>query len=389
MSAKGVRSGARRAVMYLGIGALVYVVLLAGYSFYHFSATKSQLLTYGLNESTATLLSWAVMFIAIALPLVAAIRIIILRGRVPDYVAVMVLPLISWGIKQTPANFSAVSGEALKYCAERPGGELFCRDYPGTDPITRMPLEPLSAERASIEFRRERNMIPTQITKPFEEIQFFDELSGRPIVWIWKGPDGCFEPFNNEGVHPSRGVPLIPISADHIREMRACLAKRKADDRRAAAEKDAAARAAVEQRQREARLAAETRQADLALARRRQQEAEQARQKSFQTAMAMSPDGWSATSSWRANVAGKQVELRYTERRRQDALELAKRLNALGATLSHTLVEPSNARMHSKLTYAFAQYDAADAIRAASISLTRLELISSDSGSTSIRIDLN
>lgn len=250
MKAENVGSGAAKIARYVGYGALFYVLAIGVYSLFYYSATKDRLLTFGTNESTAHLLAIGVMLIAIALPLRAAFRIIALRGRSIDYVAVMILPMITWGTRQLPASFSGKTGEVLEYCAERPDGEPYCRDHAGFDPLTGASLEPVTREDADTAFRRGRGMIPQRIDLPFNQMNFFDSLDGRPLVWIRLSPDGCFEAFNNRGMHPVEGTPLIPVTREHITAMRRCLDQRAAD----AADQEAARRAVTElAEQREAR----------------------------------------------------------------------------------------------------------------------------------------
>ena len=109
---------------FVRIAAFAYVVIIGAFAFINFTVLGSLFLTYGLNQSTATLLSWSVISIVIAIPVVAVLRVSLLRGRALVNGAVLVLPLITWGTKQLPADFDAVTGVALKYCAERLHGGL-------------------------------------------------------------------------------------------------------------------------------------------------------------------------------------------------------------------------------------------------------------------------
>lgn len=228
---------------YVGIGAIVYVTLFGLYSLFHFQTTKAKLLEYGLNASTAQLLAIVVMLLAIALPMMAIFRILAMRGRPLDYGVALVLPLISWGIAQLPARFSATTGEALQYCATRPGGKQFCLDREGFDPLTGAKLTPVTREGVIINQRRSLGLMPQRISAPFEQIQFFDTLSGEPVVWVAPSGDGCFEAFDNPGVHPAEGTALIPVTRELIAGMRQCISNR---SQRAAQQKEAQ-RVAAEQ----------------------------------------------------------------------------------------------------------------------------------------------
>lgn len=211
----------------VGIVLLVYVVGIAIFGVFHYSTTRSKLLTYGLSDATGSLVAWAVMLVAFGLPAFAIFRIIMFRGKPYHYAAAMILPLISWGIAQIPANFDATTGEALKYCARRPGGELFCLDRPGIDPLTQQPLAQIDAKLAERQFREERGLLPKRIAHAVEAIQFFDPLSDQnkpePKVWVSRNDQGCYDLFDNPGVHPQTGDPLLPVTKDIVRTIMQCV----------------------------------------------------------------------------------------------------------------------------------------------------------------------
>lgn len=241
----------------LGISALLYVVLFGAYSYFQFGSTKGKLLQFGLSEATSHLLAIAVMLIAIAIPLLAVVRILAMRGRTIDYGMVMVLPLISWLIQQIPAKFDSTTGVALKYCANRPNGEKFCLDREGFDPQTGMKLMPVTPEAVAEDAIRVNNLQARRIEVPFEEIVFFDVVNGDPLVWVYPTSDGCFESFSNAGVHPTEGVALIPVTRELVSGMRTCLSTLEEQATQARAEKIAAERKAEDERKRQAELAAE------------------------------------------------------------------------------------------------------------------------------------
>lgn len=211
----------------VGVLLVVYVVGIAIYGVVQYSTTKSKLLTYGFSDATGSLVAWAVMLVAFGFPAFAVFRIFFLKGKPYHYAAAMVLPLISWGIAQVPANFDARTGEALKYCAKRPGGELFCLDRPGIDPLTKQPLVPMDAKLAERQFREGRGLVPKRITERVESIQFFDPLSDpnkpEPKVWVVKNDQGCYDLYDNPGVHPQTGEPLNPVTTETVRSILRCL----------------------------------------------------------------------------------------------------------------------------------------------------------------------
>jgi len=205
-----------------GIALLVYVVSMSIFAILKYSTTKSTLLSYGISDATGTLIAWAVMFIAIGIPGLAIIRLFIFRGRPYDYAVAMILPLISWGIAQIPANFDAQTGKALRYCSYRPDNSLFCLDRPGIDPLTQKKLVPMNPSLAELEFRKDRGLAPKRIAQPVANMVFFDPLTAQPKVWVHKNDQGCFDMFDNPGVDPQSGDPLSPITKEAVRLIKEC-----------------------------------------------------------------------------------------------------------------------------------------------------------------------
>jgi hypothetical protein len=217
----GLASAGGRLIRIGAIALLLYVVFMLVFAISNYSGTKSSLISHGASNATASLIAWAVMLIAAGLPTLALVRIFNWRGRPIDYAAAMILPLISWGIAQFPANFDQ-TGAALKYCSNRPDGTLFCLDHAGVDPITQTKLTPMSASLAEVEFRRNKGLVPKRIALPPAEIVFFDALTGQPKVWVHENDQGCFDIFDNPGVDPQSGEPLSQITKKVVRAIKEC-----------------------------------------------------------------------------------------------------------------------------------------------------------------------
>jgi hypothetical protein len=209
-------------VKIVGIALLVYVAGISIFLIYNFSTTKSKLLSYGISEATGSLVAWVVMLIAIGIPTIAILRIFIFRARTYDYAAAMILPLISWGIAQMPANFDAKTGKALKFCSYRPDNSLFCLDHAGIDPITQQKLIPMNPNIAEVQFRKEKGLSPKRVTQPVADIVFFDPLTAQPKVWVHKNDQGCFHMFDNPGADPQSGELLLPITKEIVRLIKEC-----------------------------------------------------------------------------------------------------------------------------------------------------------------------
>jgi hypothetical protein len=222
----GIASTGGRLLRVAGVALVLYVLGMAIFAISRYSATKSTLLSYGISDATGSLIAWAVGLIAIGIPGLAIVRLFFFRGRLYNYVAAMILPLISWGMAQIPANFDASTGKALKFCSGRPDGTLFCLDHPGIDPMTQSQLVPMNSRLADLEFRKERGLAPKQMTGPVADITFFDSLTGQPRVWVHKSDDGCFDMFDNPGADPQSGEALSPVTKEFVRQIKECVHRR-------------------------------------------------------------------------------------------------------------------------------------------------------------------
>lgn len=214
----------------IGLVLLAYVVALAVYGYYHYEGTRSRLLTYGISEATAAFAATVVLLIALGVPAFSLVRIIAARGRPADYAFVLILPLLTWLTSLIPANFDARTGKVLRFCADRPDGSLFCLDHEGIDPLTQRKLLPIDSNTAEMEFRKQKGLAPKLISKSVSSVVFFDPLSGQPKVFLAKNDTGCFDIFDNPGVHPQTGDRLMPATKDLIRQLSAC--RRKESDSR-------------------------------------------------------------------------------------------------------------------------------------------------------------
>ena len=52
---------------------------------------------------------------------------------------------------------------------------------------------------------------PKQVLEPS---QFFDPVTGDPLIWYYEGPDGRIEFFDERGFHPRYAKPLLPVTPE-------------------------------------------------------------------------------------------------------------------------------------------------------------------------------
>lgn len=166
----------------------------------------------------------------------------------------------------TPAFFSAISGEPVIWYAADKNGTVELYDLMGYHPQTAEELRPVTPQ--VVETWKEQNdrtakRIPVKIDP--NSFAFFDPMNGAARVWYWRSEGGDWEFYDGPGFHARTGDPLKLINRDVIAEWKAALeaaaAKKKAEaeqavrearERAAAAERDVRERAAAEQRAREA-----------------------------------------------------------------------------------------------------------------------------------------
>ena len=67
---------------------------------------------------------------------------------------------------------------------------------------------------------------------------FFDQISGEPRAWYWRGPDGQYEFYDGPGFHPGTGDPLAVLTKDLVLKFQ----KETADQAKKRADVDAAAK---------------------------------------------------------------------------------------------------------------------------------------------------
>jgi hypothetical protein len=107
--------------------------------------------------------------------------------------------------------FNQSSGEALQWFVTEPGGVIVRYDSPGYDKAG-VPKRPVTPQICHIIQLQKRGIRPHEITADLRQITFFDNISGQPLVWYFKSPDGRIEFFDAEGMHPMLGEPLLPIT---------------------------------------------------------------------------------------------------------------------------------------------------------------------------------
>lgn len=93
--------------------------------------------------------------------------------------------------------------------------ELF--NLMGFHPESGEELLPITAEVIRVyKEQTQRRASPPQRIQNIDEFQLFDTATGHPRAWFWRGPNGKYEFFDNQGFHPDTGDALKPFTSQEI-----------------------------------------------------------------------------------------------------------------------------------------------------------------------------
>jgi signal transduction histidine kinase len=144
------------------------------------------------------------------------------KGRRPQRIA-----------SDNPTFFDPRSSEPSVWYFREKDGTIELYDLMGFHPETGEELQPVTREIVDQWKTQNIDTIktlhaprPQRIDDP-ESFAFFDAVTGKPRVWYWRGPNGEYEFYDNQGYHPRTGEPLAVITKEAIDAW-----KRHADDAR-------------------------------------------------------------------------------------------------------------------------------------------------------------
>lgn len=118
------------------------------------------------------------------------------------------------------AAFSHRTGEARLWCAETAEG-LRCFDSPGYDPKYGIALQPITPEWKAMWERRKLGLVAAKVDlSKFDELTFFDPLTGAARYWYHQGPDGSYALYDQPGFDAESGAKLHPITREVVASIR-------------------------------------------------------------------------------------------------------------------------------------------------------------------------
>lgn len=123
-------------------------------------------------------------------------------------------------------NFSVAQGDTLRWYSIR-DGKIQYYDRPGFDAISGAALKPVTASVAPRLIRWDRGGIKR--IEPKED-QFFDAITGDPLIWYVKTGAGDYEFFDGPGFHPGTRESLHEVTPQ-VFEAWSTLQRQQADER--------------------------------------------------------------------------------------------------------------------------------------------------------------
>jgi hypothetical protein len=141
-----------------------------------------------------------------------------------------------------PVFFDLRSGEPAIWYAKSKNGDIELFDLMGFHPDTGDELLPATKEVAASwkDQRAKPKRVPQRVDP--KTFVFFDQITGEPRAWYWRGSDGQYEFYDGPGFHPGTGDPLAVLTKDLVVKLQ----KEAADQAKKQADAEAAAKKSEE-----------------------------------------------------------------------------------------------------------------------------------------------
>ena len=142
-----------------------------------------------------------------------------------------------------PTFFDLRSGEPAVWYAKGRAGNIELFSLMGFHPDTGEELLPVTKEIAMAwkDQQDKPKRVPQKVDP--KTFVFFDQITGEPRVWYWRGLEGEYEFYDGPGYHPRTGDPLIMLTKDLVLKL-----QKEAADQAKRQTADDAAKAADAQR---------------------------------------------------------------------------------------------------------------------------------------------
>jgi hypothetical protein len=143
-----------------------------------------------------------------------------------------------------PTFFDLRSGEPAIWYAKNRNGNIELFSLMGFHPDTGDELLPVNKE--VVASWKDQQAKPKRVPQKVDPktFVFFDQITGEPRAWSWRGSEGKYEFYDGPGFHPGTGDPLVVLTKDLVVKLQkeaADQAKKQADAEAAAKKNEEAA----------------------------------------------------------------------------------------------------------------------------------------------------
>jgi hypothetical protein len=117
-----------------------------------------------------------------------------------------------------PTFFDLRSGEPAIWYATNKTGNIELFSLMGFHPDTGAELLPITAETVAL-WRDQQKKINTRVSRRIDDpasYVFFDQKTGDPRAWYWRGPGGQYEFYDAPGFHPRTGDQLTVLTKELV-----------------------------------------------------------------------------------------------------------------------------------------------------------------------------
>jgi tetratricopeptide (TPR) repeat protein len=115
-----------------------------------------------------------------------------------------------------PTFFDLRSGEPVIWYAKNRTGTIELFSLMGFHPDTGEELLPITKEIVAT--WKDQQAKPKRVPQKVDpnNFVFFDQISGEPRAWYWRGPEGQYEFYDGHGFNPRTGDPLTVLTKDLV-----------------------------------------------------------------------------------------------------------------------------------------------------------------------------
>jgi hypothetical protein len=160
---------------------------------------------------------FAIMIIGGILAVQGFVGAYLFLGRAPHKagLAIIGVATVFLVISLTAPAFSR-DGKTKPYAYVAPDGRIKLSDAPGLSP-SGVPMVAATHELLAREELQRRGIKPQRISKQICKLDYFDTVSGKPLVYFTHGPDGRVILWDAPGLDPFTTEQMQPVTPEIVR----------------------------------------------------------------------------------------------------------------------------------------------------------------------------